>query len=117
MAPLSPPLPDACTLRFQPESGSHTSIRMSESGVGVSRAVTRQKAGSVRNRLAPDALGGGWVVNPPAGIDSAESIVPFVSVIFARDSHARGAAPAVRGNVSDPPNARTTATASDGPIL
>src|SRR5215470_12348006 len=111
MAPLSPPLPDACTLRFQPESGNHTSIRMSESGVGVSRAVTRQKAGTVPNTLAADALGAGCGTNAPAAIDSALTIAPFVSVIFASASQATGAATAVRGNVSDPPNARTTATA------
>src|SRR5262245_14222654 len=117
MAPLSPPLPDACTLRFQPESGNHTSIRISESGVGVNRAATRQKAGSVLNTFAAAAFGGGCGTNPPAAIDSAEVTVPLASVIFASDSQAIGAATAARGKVSDPPNARTTATASDGPIL
>ena len=45
IAPSQPPLPTAWNLPFQPSAGSQTSIRISESGVGVSVAVTRQNAG------------------------------------------------------------------------
>jgi hypothetical protein len=51
---------------------------MSESGVGVSRAVTRQNAGSVLNASAPDPFVEGGM-NAPAGTDSAEVSVPLVS--------------------------------------
>jgi hypothetical protein len=42
IAPLKAPLPTAWNLPFQPVAGSHTSILMSESLVGVSVAATRQ---------------------------------------------------------------------------
>jgi len=45
MAPDQPPFPTARYLPFQPETGSHTSILISESGVGWSVAATRHYAG------------------------------------------------------------------------
>src|SRR5262245_850915 len=89
---------------------------MSESGVGVSRAMTRQKAGSFLNVSAADALGGVGGVNPPASTDSAETIVPPASGTRARASHAMGPAAATR-LVSDPASARMATTPANGPIL
>src|SRR6476659_2029758 len=48
IVPLQPPLPTACSLPFQPSSGSQTSILISESFVGLSAAATRQKPGRSR---------------------------------------------------------------------
>jgi len=62
---------------FQPASGNQTSTRISESGVGVSRAVTRQKGGSALNTAAADAFVDPGALKPPAGTLSAESTVPF----------------------------------------
>src|ERR1700680_157750 len=51
MEPPQPPLPTARNLPFHSAIGSHTSIRMSESEVGLRLAATRQKAGRWRNVL------------------------------------------------------------------
>src|ERR1700722_4670592 len=45
MEPPQPPLPTARNLPFHPVTGSHTSIPISESLVGLSVAATRQKGG------------------------------------------------------------------------
>src|ERR1700721_220631 len=45
MEPPQPPLPTARNLPFHPATGSHTSIPISESLVGLSIAATRQKGG------------------------------------------------------------------------
>ena len=46
MTPAAPPLPVPRNLPFHaPVGGSHTSIWMCDSGVGVSVAATRQNAG------------------------------------------------------------------------
>src|SRR5580658_1647872 len=45
MEPPQPPLPAASSLPFQAESGSHIAMWMSESGVGLSSAATRQNGG------------------------------------------------------------------------
>src|SRR5262245_1196474 len=89
---------------------------MSESGVGVSRAVTRQNAGSFLNVSAADALVGVGRVNPPASTDSAETIVPPASGTLARAAHAMGPAAATRVE-SDPASARMAATPANSPIL
>jgi len=43
MEPAQPKLPAPISFPFQPESGSQTSILMSESPLGLSVAATRQK--------------------------------------------------------------------------
>src|SRR5579871_5558175 len=73
MPPWYPPQPMPSNLPFQPAAGSHTSMRMCESNVGVNVAVTRQKAG----RLA-------WPANDPAGISCAA-----VMAVFGRDNWVR----------------------------
>src|SRR5436190_7358842 len=107
MVPPNPPLPAACTLRFQLEVGSQTSTWMSESGVGVRRAVTRQNAGRVLNTSAAAlfALVGG--MNPPAATGSADVTVPCASDTWVRDSQAMGATPAPRVPMSNRRNAST----------
>src|SRR6187399_128101 len=60
MLPAQPPLPTPWSLPFHPETGSHTSILMSESLDGLSVAVTRHIAGRLAN--ACGAFG-----TPPAG--------------------------------------------------
>ena len=54
-APLQPPLPTIMNLPFQPVSGSHSSILMSESLLGVSVAAMRQCAGRSTGRAAAPA--------------------------------------------------------------
>jgi hypothetical protein len=109
IVPPRPPLPAACTLRFHPDAGSHTSIRMSESGEGVSFAVMRQNAGSVLNTAAAAALFPEGGANAPAWIVSADVTVPFCRRTCDSDSHATGAA-ATRVPVSNRLAARTAAT-------
>src|SRR3954471_21711291 len=46
MVPAQPPFPTAWNLRFQAEAGSQISTLISESGVGVRVAATRQNSGS-----------------------------------------------------------------------
>src|ERR1700691_3368786 len=45
MEPPQPPLPTATNLPFHPVTGSHTSIPISESLVGLSVPATRQNGG------------------------------------------------------------------------
>src|SRR5437879_5522980 len=52
IVPAHPPLPTARNLPFQPDAGSHTSVLMSESLLGVNVAVTRQNAGKLANGFA-----------------------------------------------------------------
>src|SRR6516165_7138292 len=49
MLPAQPPLPTAWYLPLQPDAGSHISVLISESELGVSVAVTRQNAGRFAN--------------------------------------------------------------------
>ena len=113
MVPAQPPLPTAWNLPFHPDEGSHTSILMSESLLGVSVAATRQKAGSAANAWAaapprPPAAarpsGGAWPsaprwppapprfatggVNAPAATVWAAVMVVFGSARADRLSHA-----------------------------
>src|SRR5262245_20381258 len=67
IAPANPPFPGITNLPFQLRAGIHSSILISESALGISVAVTRQKAGKSANgdgaapRPLPDgpAAGGG----------------------------------------------------------
>ncbi len=76
MLPAQAPLPTDCSFPFQPAIGSHTSMRISESLVGLSDAATRQNAGKFLNA----ALGfaprpGVGSVNSPAPTGFAQRIV------------------------------------------
>src|SRR4030043_839345 len=96
MLPAHTPLPMPTSLPFQFSAGIQTSILISESGVGVSVAVTRQKAGAV---LKPDITPGPPIIGPPAGgvnwpaaTRDAEVIFPSGSSRAACLSQAAGAA-------------------------
>src|SRR6188768_4529062 len=84
MLPFQPPLPTIRNLPFQLAAGSHTSILMSESAVGLSVAATRQKAGRSANGLPPRPPG---CENAPAATASAAVIVAAGSASDARLSH------------------------------
>src|SRR5512146_2156238 len=74
--PASPPLPTACSLPFQPASGSQTSILISESLLGLASATTRQKAGRLLysdERSAP-LNGAGGPTNVPAATLCTETM-------------------------------------------
>src|SRR5688572_27043422 len=104
MLPFHPPLPTAWNLPFQPAAGSHTSILMSDSFVGVSVAATRQNAGRSAKALAPPRPPG-WV-NAPAATGCAIVTVPLVSFAVARLSHvAADAGPAAATRAIRPPTA------------
>src|SRR6266571_5360945 len=94
MAPPMPPVPLPWKLPFQPVTGIHTSILMSESLVGFRVAVTRQKAGRFLNGAPtsprpPPPAGG---VNAPAPTVAADVIVVFGKDREARLSHDTAAA-------------------------
>src|SRR5689334_4930892 len=100
MDPAKPPLPCPRYLPFQPVSGSHTSILMSESLAGLMVAVTRQNAG----RFLADAAGtpepdGG--TNAPAATGCADVMVVSGSFNAARLSQVAAraeCAPAISRN-------------------
>src|SRR5215467_8184333 len=80
-------------LPFQPDAGSHTSVLMSESLLGVSVAVTRQNAGTLSNTFgvvapraarSPPTPGGRKL---PAGTICADVIFVCGSATLARFSH------------------------------
>src|SRR6185436_6533280 len=74
MMPPAPPLPVPRNLPFQVSAGgSQTSIRMFDSGVGLSVAATRQKAGTV----IAGALALAFGLNGPAA--TASTVVMVVS--------------------------------------
>lgn len=100
--PLNAPLPTACNLPFQPDAGSHTSMLMAESGVGVSVAATRQKAGTARVGAA--SPGG---VKGPASTGRVSVIVAPGRDIVCSDTH-EPLAIAVRADAV--PNAAMPAT-------
>src|SRR6476661_4073173 len=97
MVPAHPPLPTACSLLFQPEEGSQTSILMSESLDGVSVALTRQKADNCANALdpAPPRLAGG--ANAPGLTLWTASIRPRSMARPRKSSHELPAAPTRAG--------------------
>src|ERR1044071_5882131 len=69
MFPFQPPLPTASNFPFQLEAGNHTSILMSESGVGFTVAAIRQKAGRSLNCAPPPRP------PPPAGAKAPAATV------------------------------------------
>src|SRR5580765_1967360 len=84
MTPPAPPLPVPRNLPFQVSAdGSHTSIRMFDSGVGLSVAATRQKAGTV----IAGALALGFGLNGPAATAAAVVIVVSCSLRPVSASH------------------------------
>ena len=89
ICPDHAPLPTAWNLPFHPVSGIQTSNLMSESGVGLIVAATRQKAGS-RSYAAgggPGSVNGFSGMNAPAATDAASVMVVFGSLSDARLSH------------------------------
>src|SRR5437879_9472977 len=83
MTPAKPPLPTAWNFPFHPQTGSQTSILMSESLEGANTAPTRQNPGRVENCEAagPPAVGG---VKAPAATVFADVIVVFGNLREAR---------------------------------
>src|SRR3954453_1525502 len=79
MEPAHAPLPTCWNLPFQPLSGSHTSLLMSESAEGVSVSCTRQKAGNPVSALGASAPSDGGGVNWPADTAVAALTFPCVS--------------------------------------
>src|SRR5688572_20553896 len=108
MLPFQPPLPTAWNLPFQPDAGSHSSILMSDSLVGVSVAATRQNAGRSANGLAPPRPPG-WV-KAPAPTGWAIVTAPLLSLAVARLSHVAAAA-ARPSNISSAAHAAVTTRA------
>src|SRR6187399_1422349 len=101
MLPFQPPLPTIRNLPFHAVlpgapaargAGSHTSILMSESAVGLSVAATRQNAGRSANALPPRPPG---CENAPAATASAAVIVALGSASDARLSQVAACAVAV----------------------
>src|SRR6185436_16018242 len=93
MLPFQPPLPTMRNFPFHAVlpgapsargAGSHNSILMSESAVGLSVAATRQNAGRSANGLPPRPPG---CENAPAPTASAAVIVACGSASEARLSH------------------------------
>src|SRR5262245_39078159 len=87
MFPFHPPLPTASNLPFQFDAGNHTSILMSESGVGFTEAATRQNAGRSLNGAPPPRPPPPAGANAPAATDCASVIVVSGSFSEARLSH------------------------------
>src|SRR6185369_3123970 len=84
MTPPAPPLPVPRNLPFQVSAGgSHTSMLMFDSGVGLSVAATRQKAGTV----IAGALALAFGLNGPAATAAAVVIVVSCSLSPLSASH------------------------------
>src|SRR5688500_15761047 len=107
MTPAHAPLPTDCSLPFHPADGSHTSILMSESLVGVSVAVTRQKAGRLLSAAGFGTVTGGppGIVNGPRATAWADVTVVFASVNDSRLSHVAALAAAGAAMVTTAPMA------------
>src|SRR5215831_5689753 len=129
MTPAQPPFPTASNLPFQPETGSQTSTLMSESLLGASVAVTRQKDGSsektpaVGPRPCRPPTGG---ANAPAATVCASVIVVFGSFSDVRLSQAAalaaltlsGAASGVAtSRIPRPPMTARTCLTIEGSLL
>src|SRR6185437_13578626 len=97
MTPAQAPLPTDSSLPFHPPTGSHTSIRISESAVGLSAAATRQNAGRLLNAaLGFEPRPGVGNVKAPASTCLADRIVVCGSardVIFSQGAAQAMAAP------------------------
>src|SRR2546422_6488808 len=89
MFPVQPPFPLASNLLFQPETGSQTSILISESVEGRNVAATRQNSGRSRNSAAgpPRAPGMTGCVKAPGATVCANMIVVAGNLRAARLSH------------------------------
>src|SRR5437762_4179323 len=88
MDPANAPLPTCWNLPFQPETGIHTSVLMSESDEGVIVSSSRQNAGrlAIGRGVSVPATGG---VNDPAGTRYAAVILASASFnVAATRSHA-----------------------------
>jgi hypothetical protein len=90
---------------------------MSESNVGVRRAVTRQKVGSVLKAFDADAFVDDGTRKPPTGTLSAEVIAPSAIFICARASQLVGAAAWTPRGASSAPHASSAIPVISGPIL
>src|SRR5690242_11683232 len=99
MDPAKPPLPCPRYLPFQPVSGSHTSILMSESLAGLMVAVTRQNAGRflVDGAGTPEPDGG---TNAPASTGCADVMVVSGSFNAARLSQVAAIAGTPKHSIS-----------------
>src|SRR6476469_1537311 len=73
MDPANPPFPTPRYLPFQPVSGSHTSILISESLAGLIVAATRQNAGRFFTEAGGTLAPGG--INAPAATGCADVMV------------------------------------------
>src|SRR5688572_14238820 len=82
MVPAQPPLPTPANFPFHLSSGSQTSKRICDSGVGAMTPATRQKGGRLPMTFV-DPAG----VNDPVLIASAVVIVVFGSGCRARLAH------------------------------
>src|SRR6185312_9691799 len=82
MPPAKPPLPSPRYLPFHPVSGSHTSILISESLVGLIVAATRQNAGRFFTEAGGTIAPGG--MNAPAATGCANVMVVSGSLSAAR---------------------------------
>src|SRR5215510_4436180 len=91
ICPANPPLPIPSSLPFHPETGSQTSSLMSESGVGLTSATTRQNAGRLLYKRAspePGLDGAGGPLYVPAATVCASVIVVLGLLAAVRRSHA-----------------------------
>src|SRR5262245_20581229 len=84
MVPAHAPFPTDSSFPFQPVSGIHTSILISESPVGLNLAATRQNAGRFLKASAPRPP---CVVKPPGGTCCASVIVVLGRFRFRTLSH------------------------------
>src|SRR5262245_14615524 len=109
MTPPAPPLPVPRNLPFQVSAGgSQTSIRMFDSGVGLSVAATRQKAGTVIAGELALAFG----LNGPAATAAAVVIVVSCSLSPVSASHALEGDCAARGTARQMARAHAVAKRS-----
>src|SRR5690348_11261639 len=97
MDPANPPLPSPRYFPFHPESGSQTSILISESLAGLRVAATRQNAGRPLTAAAGTPGGG---PNAPASTGCASVIVASGSLSAARLSQVAAMAGAPRHSAS-----------------
>jgi hypothetical protein len=90
MSPAKPPLPRPRSFLFQPATGNHTSILMSESMVGLAVADTRQNGGSdlYKALMSRPENGAGGPTNVPASTSRASVIVVAATASLASRSQA-----------------------------
>src|ERR1700676_5624619 len=87
ICPANPPLPCPLNFPFHPLSGSHTSMWIAESALGVATTWTRQNAASFFAKPGssgrPDVPSGG-ATNSPAPTREADRIFAPLNVIFCK---------------------------------